>query len=158
VLIVTRPRHLLAASTRTITPRWTRRALKRSSAKGAPVDRLWVCGCRRAQFVDGNLAWRAITPPGMPSGGRERLAEQIANLAPTTSVKPRTRPLFGGVSPGGGFFFFALRCNQLFPAPGRLLHLFRRSVVVGSANAVNFPDGLAGIGQSCDDILPRRLI
>jgi len=80
----------------------------------------------------------AHTPLGHANwGALNGLAEAIAALAPETSVAPNDQNFSGGVAvPFVNDYFFPL---------GGFFILFGMIVVVGSANAVNFTDGLDGL-------------
>ena len=80
----------------------------------------------------------AHTPAGHAEWGPlNGLAESIASLAPETSVEPADPAFSGGVAvPFVNDYFFPL---------GGFFILFGMIVVVGSANAVNFTDGLDGL-------------
>ncbi|MEM8634742.1 MAG: phospho-N-acetylmuramoyl-pentapeptide-transferase [Pseudomonadota bacterium] len=80
----------------------------------------------------------AHTPLGHAEwGALYGLAETIAALAPETSVAPNDQNFSGGVAvPFVNDYFYPL---------GGLFILFGMIVVVGSANAVNFTDGLDGL-------------
>ena len=80
----------------------------------------------------------AHTPLGHAEwGSLNGLAETIAGLAPETSIAPNDQSFSGGVA----FPFF----NDYFLPLGGLFIVFGMIVVVGSANAVNFTDGLDGL-------------
>jgi len=80
----------------------------------------------------------AHTPAGHADWGPlNGLAEQIASLAPTTSVEPADPAFSGGVA--------VPFVNNYFLPLGGFFILFGMIVVVGSANAVNFTDGLDGL-------------
>jgi phospho-N-acetylmuramoyl-pentapeptide-transferase len=80
----------------------------------------------------------AHTPVGHAQWGPlNGLAEQIAALAPKTSVQPADPAFSGGVA--------VPFVNNYFLPLGGFFILFGRIVVVGSANAVNFTDGLDGL-------------
>jgi len=80
----------------------------------------------------------AHTPLGHAEwGSLNGLAEAIAGLAPETSIAPNDQNFSGGVA----FPFF----NDYFLPLGGLFIVFGMIVVVGSANAVNFTDGLDGL-------------
>ncbi len=80
----------------------------------------------------------AHTPLGHADWGPlNSIAEQIAVFAPITSVEPNPQSFAGGVAiPFVNDFFFPL---------GGFFVLFGMIVIVGSANAVNFTDGLDGL-------------
>ncbi|MBU1287466.1 MAG: phospho-N-acetylmuramoyl-pentapeptide-transferase [Alphaproteobacteria bacterium] len=80
----------------------------------------------------------AHTPAGHAQWGPlNGLAEQIAALAPKTSVQPADPAFSGGVA--------VPFVNNYFLPLGGFFILFGMIVVVGSANAVNFTDGLDGL-------------
>jgi phospho-N-acetylmuramoyl-pentapeptide-transferase len=80
----------------------------------------------------------AHTPAGHAEWGPlNGLAEQIAALAPKTSVTPADPAFSGGVA--------VPFINNYFLPLGTFFILFGMIVVVGSANAVNFTDGLDGL-------------
>ncbi|MEL7129358.1 MAG: phospho-N-acetylmuramoyl-pentapeptide-transferase [Pseudomonadota bacterium] len=80
----------------------------------------------------------AHTPLGHADwGGLTGLAETIAGFAPETSVEPNDQAFAGGVA--------VPFVNDYFLPLGGLFILFGMIVVVGSANAVNFTDGLDGL-------------
>ena len=80
----------------------------------------------------------AHTPLGHAEwGGLDGLARQIAALAPETSIAPNDQNFSGGVA--------VPFINDYFLPLGGLFVLFGTIVVVGSANAVNFTDGLDGL-------------
>lgn len=80
----------------------------------------------------------AHTPAGHAQWGPlNGLAEQISALAPKTSVQPADPAFSGGVA--------VPFVNNYFLPLGGFFILFGMIVVVGSANAVNFTDGLDGL-------------
>ena len=80
----------------------------------------------------------AHTPMGHAEWGPlNALAQQIAALAPPTSVQPNDQAFSGGVA--------VPFINDFFLPLGGLFVLFGALVIVGSANAVNFTDGLDGL-------------
>lgn len=80
----------------------------------------------------------AHTPLGHAEWGPlNGLAEMIAGLAPETSVDPNDQSFAGGVA--------VPFVNDYFLPLGSLFIVFGMIVVVGSANAVNFTDGLDGL-------------
>jgi phospho-N-acetylmuramoyl-pentapeptide-transferase len=80
----------------------------------------------------------AHTPLGHAQWGPlNGLAEMIAGLAPKTSVQPADPSFSGGVA--------VPFVNDFFLPLGGFFILFGMVVVVGSANAVNFTDGLDGL-------------
>ena len=93
----------------------------------AAVACAFVMGLHGAHTPAGHAEW----------GPLNGLAEQIANLAPTTSVKPADPAFSGGVA--------VPFVNNYFLPLGGFFILFGMIVVVGSANAVNFTDGLDGL-------------
>lgn len=93
----------------------------------AAVACAFVMGLHGAHTPAGHAEW----------GPLNGLAEQIASLAPTTSVKPADPAFSGGVA--------VPFVNNYFLPLGGFFILFGMIVVVGSANAVNFTDGLDGL-------------
>ncbi|KDA03236.1 phospho-N-acetylmuramoyl-pentapeptide-transferase [Hyphomonas oceanitis] len=80
----------------------------------------------------------AHTPVGHAQWGPlNGLAEMIAGMAPKTSVQPADPAFSGGVA--------VPFVNNYFLPLGGFFILFGMIVVVGSANAVNFTDGLDGL-------------
>ncbi|MEO0714419.1 MAG: phospho-N-acetylmuramoyl-pentapeptide-transferase [Pseudomonadota bacterium] len=80
----------------------------------------------------------AHTPAGYADwGALNGLSQQIASLAPTTSIAPNDQSFAGGVA--------VPFVNDYFLPLGAFFILFGMVVVVGSANAVNFTDGLDGL-------------
>ena len=80
----------------------------------------------------------AHTPAGHAEwGALNGLAEQIAAFAPQTSVTPADPDFSGGVA--------VPFVNNYFLPLGMFFILFGMIVIVGSANAVNFTDGLDGL-------------
>jgi phospho-N-acetylmuramoyl-pentapeptide-transferase len=80
----------------------------------------------------------AHTPAGHAEwGALNGLAEQIAAFAPETSVTPADPDFSGGVA--------VPFVNNYFLPLGMFFILFGMIVIVGSANAVNFTDGLDGL-------------
>ncbi|MEM9739542.1 MAG: phospho-N-acetylmuramoyl-pentapeptide-transferase [Pseudomonadota bacterium] len=80
----------------------------------------------------------AHTPLGHADWGPlNALAQQIAALAPPTSVEPNDQAFSGGVA--------VPFINDYFLPLGALFVVFGTVVIVGSANAVNFTDGLDGL-------------
>ena len=80
----------------------------------------------------------AHTPLGYADWGLlSELAQWIASLAPMTSVAPNDPAFAGGVA--------VPFVNDYFLPLGGLFIVFGMVVVVGSANAVNFTDGLDGL-------------
>lgn len=80
----------------------------------------------------------AHTPLGYADWGPlTELAKQIAAFAPQTSIEPNDPAFSGGVA--------VPFVNDYFLPLGGLFVLFGMVVVVGSANAVNFTDGLDGL-------------
>ena len=87
----------------------------------------FIMGLHGAHTPLGHADWGALSP----------LAQQIAELAPATTVEPNDQAFSGGVAvPFINDFFFPL---------GGLFILFGMVVIVGAANAVNFTDGLDGL-------------
>ncbi|MEO1028102.1 MAG: phospho-N-acetylmuramoyl-pentapeptide-transferase, partial [Pseudomonadota bacterium] len=80
----------------------------------------------------------AHTPMGHADwGSLNGLAQFIADLAPKTSVEPNSADFSGGVA--------VPFLNDYFVPLGGFFVLFGMIVIVGSANAVNFTDGLDGL-------------
>lgn len=80
----------------------------------------------------------AHTPLGHADWGPlAELAKQIAAFAPQTSIEPNDPAFSGGVA--------VPFVNDYFLPLGGLFIVFGMVVVVGSANAVNFTDGLDGL-------------
>lgn len=80
----------------------------------------------------------AHTPLGHAQWGPlNGVAEMIASIAPETSVAPNDQSFSGGVA--------VPFVNNYFLPLGGLFILFGMIVIVGSANAVNFTDGLDGL-------------
>lgn len=80
----------------------------------------------------------AHTPLGHAEwGSLNGLAEIIAGFAPDTSIAPNDQSFSGGVA--------VPFVNDYFLPLGGLFIVFGMIVVVGSANAVNFTDGLDGL-------------
>ena len=80
----------------------------------------------------------AHTPAGHAEWGPlNGLAETIAGMAPKTSIQPADPAFSGGVA--------VPFVNNYFLPLGGFFILFGMIVVVGSANAVNFTDGLDGL-------------
>lgn len=80
----------------------------------------------------------AHTPLGHADWGElNGVAQFIASLAPETSVAPNTASFSGGVA--------VPFLNDYFIPLGGFFVLFGMIVIVGSANAVNFTDGLDGL-------------
>ena len=87
----------------------------------------FIMGLHGAHTPLGHADWGSLNP----------LAEWIANLAPETSVERNEASFSGGVAvPFVNDYFFPL---------GGFFVLFAGIVIVGSANAVNFTDGLDGL-------------
>lgn len=87
----------------------------------------FIMGLHGAHTPLGHAEWGPLTG----------LAETIAEFAPETTVAPNDQNFSGGVAvPFVNDYFFPL---------GGLFILFGMIVVVGSANAVNFTDGLDGL-------------
>ena len=87
----------------------------------------FIMGLHGAHTPAGHADWGALTP----------LAQQVATLAPPTSVQPNDASFAGGVA--------VPFVNDYFLPLGGLFVLFGMVVIVGSANAVNFTDGLDGL-------------
>lgn len=80
----------------------------------------------------------AHTPLGHAEWGPlNSIAEMIAGFAPVTSIAPNDQAFAGGVA--------VPFINDYFLPLGGLFIVFGMIVVVGSANAVNFTDGLDGL-------------
>ncbi|WP_084418122.1 phospho-N-acetylmuramoyl-pentapeptide-transferase [Henriciella litoralis] len=80
----------------------------------------------------------ANTPLGHAEwGALNGVAEFIASLAPHTTVSPNDQSFAGGVA--------VPFVNDYFVPLGGFFILFAMIVIVGSANAVNFTDGLDGL-------------
>ena len=114
--------------------------VSKQSAEGVPASVRLLAGFGIAAlacaFIMGLHG--AHTPVGHAEWGPlNGLAETIAGLAPKTSVEPADPAFSGGVAvPFVNDYFFPL---------GGFFILFGMIVVVGSANAVNFTDGLDGL-------------
>ncbi len=93
----------------------------------AAVACAFIMGLHGAHTPDGHAEWGALNG----------LAEQIAALAPQTSVTPADPDFSGGVA--------VPFVNNYFLPLGMFFILFGMIVIVGSANAVNFTDGLDGL-------------
>ncbi|HPE48811.1 MAG TPA: phospho-N-acetylmuramoyl-pentapeptide-transferase, partial [Hyphomonas sp.] len=87
----------------------------------------FIMGLHGAHTPAGHAEWGALNP----------LAEKIATLAPKTSITPADPDFSGGVA--------VPFVNDYFLPLGMYFILFGMVVVVGSANAVNFTDGLDGL-------------
>ncbi len=87
----------------------------------------FIMGLHGAHTPLGHAEWGPLTG----------LAESIAGLAPATSVEPNDQAFAGGVA--------VPFVNDYFLPLGALFILFGMVVTVGSANAVNFTDGLDGL-------------
>ena len=87
----------------------------------------FIMGLHGAHTPEGHAEW----------GSLNGLAEQIAALAPQTSVTPADPDFSGGVA--------VPFVNNYFLPLGMFFILFGMIVIVGSANAVNFTDGLDGL-------------
>ncbi|MGA1344275.1 MAG: phospho-N-acetylmuramoyl-pentapeptide-transferase, partial [Hyphomonas sp.] len=83
-----------------------------------------IMGLHGAHTPAGHAQWGNLNP----------LAEWIASLAPVTSVQPADPDFSGGVA--------VPFVNNYFLPLGGFFILFGMIVIVGSANAVNFTDGL----------------
>ena len=80
----------------------------------------------------------AHTPLGHAEWGPlNNIAQMIASIAPETSIAPNDQAFSGGVA--------VPFVNDYFLPLGGFFILFGMIVVVGSANAVNFTDGLDGL-------------
>ncbi len=93
----------------------------------AAIAVAFIMGLHGAHTPLGHADWGSLTG----------LAEQIAALAPETSIAPNDQSFSGGVA--------VPFINDYFLPLGGLFILFGTIVVVGSANAVNFTDGLDGL-------------
>nr|WP_321359765.1 phospho-N-acetylmuramoyl-pentapeptide-transferase [uncultured Hyphomonas sp.] len=93
----------------------------------AAVACAFIMGLHGAHTPEGHAEW----------GSLNGLAEQIAALAPQTSVTPADPDFSGGVA--------VPFVNNYFLPLGMFFILFGMIVIVGSANAVNFTDGLDGL-------------
>nr|WP_321442275.1 phospho-N-acetylmuramoyl-pentapeptide-transferase [uncultured Hyphomonas sp.] len=87
----------------------------------------FIMGLHGAHTPEGHAEWGALNG----------LAEQIAAFAPQTSVTPADPDFSGGVA--------VPFVNNYFLPLGMFFILFGMIVIVGSANAVNFTDGLDGL-------------
>ena len=87
----------------------------------------FIMGLHGAHTPLGHAEWGALT----------ELSQWIATLAPETSVLPNEQAFAGGVA--------VPFINNYFLPLGGLFIIFGMIVVVGSANAVNFTDGLDGL-------------
>ncbi|MEZ6000323.1 phospho-N-acetylmuramoyl-pentapeptide-transferase [Hyphomonas sp.] len=87
----------------------------------------FIMGLHGAHTPEGHAEWGALNG----------LAEKIAAYAPQTSVTPADPDFSGGVA--------VPFVNNYFLPLGMFFILFGMVVVVGSANAVNFTDGLDGL-------------
>lgn len=93
----------------------------------AAIAGAFIMGIHGAHTPLGHAEWGALNP----------LAEWIATVAPETSVERNEAGFSGGVAvPFVNDYFFPL---------GGFFILFAMIVIVGSANAVNFTDGLDGL-------------
>jgi phospho-N-acetylmuramoyl-pentapeptide-transferase len=86
-----------------------------------------IMGLHGAHTPAGHADWGPLNP----------LAKWIATLAPVTSVQPADPDFSGGVA--------VPFVNNYFLPLGGFFILFGMIVIVGSANAVNFTDGLDGL-------------
>ncbi|WP_353255903.1 phospho-N-acetylmuramoyl-pentapeptide-transferase [Hyphomonas sp.] len=86
-----------------------------------------IMGLHGAHTPAGHADWGPLNP----------LAKWIATLAPVTSVEPADPDFSGGVA--------VPFVNNYFLPLGGFFILFGMIVIVGSANAVNFTDGLDGL-------------
>ncbi|KCZ56772.1 phospho-N-acetylmuramoyl-pentapeptide-transferase [Hyphomonas chukchiensis] len=93
----------------------------------AAVACAFIMGLHGAHTPAGHAEW----------GSLNGLAEMIASMAPKTSVQPADPAFSGGVA--------VPFVNNYFLPLGGFFILFGMIVVVGSANAVNFTDGLDGL-------------
>jgi phospho-N-acetylmuramoyl-pentapeptide-transferase len=87
----------------------------------------FIMGLHGAHTPEGHAEWGALNG----------LAEKIAAFAPQTSVTPADPDFSGGVA--------VPFVNNYFLPLGMFFILFGMIVIVGSANAVNFTDGLDGL-------------
>lgn len=87
----------------------------------------FIMGLHGAHTPLGHADWGPLTG----------LAQQIAALAPPTTVEPNDPGFSGGIA--------VPFVNDYFVPLGGLFVVFGMLVVVGSANAVNFTDGLDGL-------------
>lgn len=87
----------------------------------------FIMGLHGAHTPEGHAEWGALNG----------LAEKIAAFAPETSVTPADPDFSGGVA--------VPFVNNYFLPLGMFFILFGMIVIVGSANAVNFTDGLDGL-------------
>ncbi|MGH1421357.1 MAG: phospho-N-acetylmuramoyl-pentapeptide-transferase [Hyphomonas sp.] len=93
----------------------------------AAVACAFIMGLHGAHTPAGHADWGPLTG----------LAQQIATVAPQTTVEPADPTFAGGVA--------VPFINDYFLPLGGFFILFGMIVVVGSANAVNFTDGLDGL-------------
>ena len=93
----------------------------------AAVACAFIMGLHGAHTPGGHAEWGVLNP----------LAHQIATFAPATTVEPADPAFSGGVA--------VPFVNDYFLPLGMYFILFGMIVVVGSANAVNFTDGLDGL-------------
>ncbi len=93
----------------------------------AAVACAFIMGLHGAHTPAGHADWGPLTG----------LAQQIAAVAPQTTVEPADPTFAGGVA--------VPFINDYFLPLGGFFILFGMIVVVGSANAVNFTDGLDGL-------------
>lgn len=87
----------------------------------------FIMGLHGAHTPLGHADWGPLTD----------LARTIATLAPETSIEPNDQTFAGGVA--------VPFVNDYFIPLGGFFILFAMLVIVGSANAVNFTDGLDGL-------------
>ena len=87
----------------------------------------FIMGLHGAHTPLGHADWGPLTG----------LAQQIASFAPPTTVEPNDPGFSGGIA--------VPFINDYFVPLGGLFVVFGMLVVVGSANAVNFTDGLDGL-------------
>ena len=93
----------------------------------AAIAGAFIMGIHGAHTPLGHAEWGALNP----------LAEWIASVAPETSVERNEAGFSGGVA--------VPFVNDYFLPLGGFFILFAMIVIVGSANAVNFTDGLDGL-------------
>jgi len=86
-----------------------------------------IMGLHGAHTPLGHAEWGALNP----------VAQQIAAFAPDTTIAPNEQAFSGGVA--------VPFVNDYFLPLGGAFILFGMIVIVGSANAVNFTDGLDGL-------------
>lgn len=93
----------------------------------AAIAGAFIMGIHGAHTPLGHAEWGALNP----------IAEWIASVAPETSVERNEAGFSGGVA--------VPFVNDYFLPLGGFFVLFASIVIVGSANAVNFTDGLDGL-------------